>query len=58
MNAVLFYVTPTFRLTGSVLNAMEYFIEANSHNNDVKLVLINGTPNFKKNIAQIQRKLV
>jgi hypothetical protein len=56
MNAILFYVTPTFRLTGSVLNALEYFIEANSHNKDIELVLINGTPNFKKNIAQIARE--
>jgi len=56
MNAILFYVTPSFRLTGSVLNALEYFIEANSHNNKVKLVLINGTPNFKKNITQIAKE--
>ena len=56
MNAILFYVTPSFRLTGSVLNAMEYFIEANSHNKDVKLVLVNGTPNFKKNITQIAKE--
>jgi hypothetical protein len=56
VNAVLFYVTPTFRLTGSVLNALEYFIEANSHNKDVELILINGTPNFKKNIAQIAKE--
>lgn len=56
MNAILFYVTPTFRLTGSVLNALEYFIEANIHNSKVKLVLINGTPRFKKNILKIAKE--
>lgn len=56
MNAVLFYVTPTFRLTGSTLNALEYFLEANSHNSNVKLVLINGTPIFRKNITQIAKE--
>jgi hypothetical protein len=56
MNAILFYVYPMFKLTGSVLNALEYFIEAHSHNKKVELVLIDGTPKFKKTIAQIAKE--
>jgi hypothetical protein len=56
VNVILFYVTPSFRLTGSVLNALEYFIEANSYNSNVELVLVNGTPIFKKNILQIAKE--
>lgn len=56
MNAVIFYVTPTFRLTGSTLNALEYYIEAHEHNKDMKLILLNGTHAFKKNIIKIAKE--
>lgn len=56
MNAVIFYVTPTFRLTGSTINALEYFIEAHNHNKQIHLVLVNGTPRFKKNLKKLAKE--
>ena len=40
-SVILFYVTPTFRLTGSTINAIEYFLEGWTHNPDLKLILVN-----------------
>jgi len=56
MNAVLFYVTPTFRLTGSTLNALEYFLAIHEHNKKIKLILINGTPMFKNFLLRITKE--
>jgi len=47
MNAILFYVTPTFRLTGSTINAIEYFLAAYEHNPDIKLLLLNKDKSVK-----------
>lgn len=56
MNAVLFYVTPTFRLTGSTINALEYYIEAHEHNKNVKLLLLNTTAKFKTELIKIAKE--
>lgn len=53
MNAVLFYKVPSFRLTGSLINAIEYFLQAVEYNPEVKLVLINGTESFKKKLLYL-----
>lgn len=55
-NAILFYVTPTFRLTGSTINALEYYIEAHDHNKKIKLILINGTQSFKNNLIKLAKE--
>jgi hypothetical protein len=53
MNAILFFVTPTFRLTGSTINAIEYFLAGFEHNKELKLILVNGTNSFKRKIQKI-----
>lgn len=53
MNAILFYVVPTFRLTGSTINAIEYFLAAYEYNKEVKLILINGNRSFIDKINRI-----
>lgn len=53
MNAILFFVTPTFRLTGSTINAIEYFLAGFEHNKELKLILVNGTSSFKRKIQKI-----
>jgi hypothetical protein len=55
-NAILFYVTPSFRLTGSTINALEYFLCAYEYNRDVKLVLVNGTPRFVNNLMELTKE--
>lgn len=47
MNAVLFYKPPSFRLTGSLINAIEYFLQAVEYNSDLNLVLVIGTKSTK-----------
>ena len=56
MNAILFYVTNTFRLTGSTINAIEYFLAAYEHNKDLKLILINGNSSFQNKIFGLMKK--
>jgi len=56
MNAILFWVSPTFRLTGSTINVLEYYIEGLTHNSKLKLYLINGTPSFKRKIQKISNE--
>ena len=53
MNAVLFFVTEQFRLTGSMINAIEYFLAGFEHNPELKLVLINGTKSIRRKIMYL-----
>jgi hypothetical protein len=53
MNAILFYVVPGFRLTGSTINAIEYFLAGFEHNPELKLYLINGTVPFRRKILKL-----
>lgn len=53
MKAVLFFVVPTFRLTGSTINAIEYFLEGYDHNPDLMLYLINGTKAYRRKILKL-----
>lgn len=53
MNAILFWVSPTFRLTGSTINAIEYYIEGFYNNPELKLFLLNGTSSFKRKLQKI-----
>ena len=39
---VLFYIYKPLEITGSTINAIEYFLAINEHNADIKLVLVNG----------------
>ena len=41
-NVVLFYIYKPLQITGSTINAIEYFLAIFEHNADIKLVLING----------------
>jgi hypothetical protein len=54
-NAILFYITPTFRLTGSTINAIEYFLAGYEHNPDLKLYLIHGSKkaNYRRKILKL-----
>ena len=56
MNALLFYVTPTFRLTGSTINAIEYFLAVVEHNTDFRLILLNGNTPFKIKILKLMHE--
>ena len=56
MNAVIFYVTDTFRLTGSTINAIEYFLAGVEHNPELKLFLLNGNKKFLKNIMKLMHE--
>lgn len=53
MNAVLFYVVPQFRLTGSMINAIEYFLKGFEHNPELKLYLMNGTKPFRRKLMKL-----
>lgn len=53
MKAVLFWVSPTFRLTGSTINAIEYFLAGYEHNPELKLILLNGTVAFRRKLLKI-----
>ncbi len=53
MNAVLFYVVPTFRLTGSTINAIEYFLAGFEHNPELELILLNGTKAFRRKLLKL-----
>ena len=55
-NCLLFYVTPTFRLTGSTINAIEYFLATVEHNKDFKLILLNGNIPFKIKILKLMNE--
>jgi hypothetical protein len=46
-------MTPTFRLTGSTINALEYFLITYHYNKNINLMLINGTSTFKKNLIKL-----
>jgi hypothetical protein len=52
-NAILFYATDTFRLTGSTINAIEYYLAAYEYNKDVKLVLSNASMSFRRKIWEL-----
>ncbi len=52
-NAIIFYVVPTFRLTGSTINAIEYFLAGFEYNDNLKLVLLNGTKRFKNQMMNM-----
>lgn len=41
-NVVLFYIYKPLEITGSTINALEYFLSIFEHNQDIKLVLVNG----------------
>lgn len=41
-NVVLFYIYKPLEITGSTINAIEYFLAIYEHNPDIKLVLVNG----------------
>jgi len=41
-NVVLFYIYKPLEITGSTINAIEYFLAIFEHNPDIQLVLING----------------
>jgi len=56
MNAILFYVVPTFRLTGSTINAIEYYLEGLQHNPELKLLFINGNNSFKRKIQKLMHE--
>jgi hypothetical protein len=56
MNAVVFFVTKTFRLTGSTINAIEYFLAAAEHNPEMKLFMINGNMHFKRTILKLMNE--
>jgi hypothetical protein len=53
MNAILFHKVPSFRLTGSLINAIEYFLAGWEHNHELKLFLINGTKTFKRKLLKL-----
>ena len=41
-DVVLFYIYKPLEITGSTINAIEYFLAIFEHNSDIKLVLVNG----------------
>ena len=53
MNAVVFHMPPFFRLTGSLINAVEYFLAAFEYNPEIKLILVNGKIPHKCRIQKI-----
>ena len=53
MNAVIFYMTDSFRLTGSTINAIEYFLACVEHNPTIKLLLLNCSPRYKTRLMDI-----
>jgi hypothetical protein len=53
MKAILFYVVPNFRLTGSTINAIEYYLAGLEHNPELKLLFINGNYSFKRKIQKV-----
>jgi len=58
MDAVLFY---TFQLpvemaiTGSTINAIEYYLTILEHNSDIKLILVNGTGKSRQKIIDLAK---
>jgi hypothetical protein len=55
MNAILFYTFPTLRLTGSTINAIEYFLKGYEFNPELKLVMLNGTYEAKSTLLRLIR---
>ena len=55
MNAILFHMPPFFRLTGSTINAIEYFLCAYEYNSDIKLLILNGTSVTKMRFIELIR---
>jgi len=53
MNAILFYVVDKFRLTGSTINAFEYYFAGLEHNKDLKLFLIDAKDSIALDFADI-----
>jgi hypothetical protein len=56
MNAILFWVAPGFRLTGSTINAIEYFLAGFEHNPELRLFLVNGNRFFRDEIVSIMNE--
>lgn len=55
MNAVIFYVSRDSRLTGSTINAIEYFLAGYEYNKNLKLILVDAKKVFKEKILNIIR---
>jgi hypothetical protein len=55
MNAIIFYTFPVLRLTGSVINIAEYFLQGYENNQNLKLVILNGTNEIKRKFLNIIR---
>ncbi len=53
MKAILFWVAPGFRLTGSTINVVEYFLAGFEHNPDLKLYLLDGTNTFRNKLLNL-----
>jgi len=53
MNAVIFHMPPTFRLTGSTINALEYFLCAVNYNSQLKLIILNGVSATRRKLINI-----
>lgn len=53
MNAILFYVVNKFRLTGSTINAFEYYMAGLEHNKDLKLYLIDAKESIALDFVEI-----
>lgn len=55
MNAILFYTFPILGLTGSLINAIEYFLKGYEINPELKLMLLNGTYESKTTVLNLIR---
>lgn len=58
MNAVLFYtfqIPVEMAITGSTINAIEYYLTIFEHNSDIKLVLLNGTEKSRQKIIGLAK---
>lgn len=53
MNSVIFYVTKNSRLTGSTINAIEYFLSGYEYNKELKLILVDAKKSFKRKTCYI-----
>jgi hypothetical protein len=53
MNAVIFHMPPFFRLTGSLINAIEYFLCAVEYNPEFKLIILNGVTATRRRIINL-----
>ena len=50
---LFFYIYKPLEITGSTINALEYFFAIFEHNPRIKLVLVNGDENIKNKFINL-----